>query len=329
MSISSHPRVAVIGASGIGKHHAKWWNLEGAGVVAFLGTSDDSVAATAEALRKLFGFTGRGYTDLEDMIEAERPEIVDVCSPPPCHFDHARAAIEAGCHVLCEKPFVFDPALPRETLIAQGQELIDRATTKNVRLGVCTQYVVSARMIREIWKESRSHIRASRYKVHLASPAKDRAPDPERVWIDLGPHPLSGLQELSHGGEILWDTVQTRFDGYEARATFTARRISGEPIECELITGNTTGRPSHIREVALDGCRFVIGGENDADGVYCACIDTDDGHYVEPDFMRALIRDFLAGTPAADGPAGLTNLDWLLRILEIARGTATSTRTAP
>ena len=121
--------------------------------------------------------------------------------------------------------------------------------------------------IRKIWKESRSHIRASRYKVHLASPARGRAPDPERVWIDLGPHPLSGLQELSHGGEILWDTVQTNFDGYEARVTFTATRISGEPIDCELITGNTSGKPSHIREVALDGYRFVIGGENDADGV--------------------------------------------------------------
>ncbi len=319
MSMGLHARVAVIGASGIGKHHAKWWHLEGADAVAFLGTSEDSVAATADALRGLFGFTGRGYTDLHDMLEAERPEIVDVCSPPSCHFDHARAAIEAGCHVLCEKPFVFDSALPRETLIEQGQELIDRADRKGVRLGVCTQYVVSARTIRRIRNESHGPIRASRYKVHLASPSKGRAPDPERVWIDLGPHPLSGLQELSQDGEILWDTVQTNFDEYEARATFTARRISGESLDCEIVTGNTTGKPSHIREVTLDDSLFVIGGENDADGVYCACIDTDDGHYVEPDFMRTLIRDFLAGTPATDGPAGLTNLDWLLRILEIAR----------
>ncbi|MBN2307883.1 MAG: Gfo/Idh/MocA family oxidoreductase [Candidatus Hydrogenedentes bacterium] len=319
MSSSQGTRIAVVGASGIGKHHAKWWALEGAEVCAFVGTSEESVGRAREGLQGLFDFTGRGYTDLDEMLERERPDIVDVCSPPRWHFAHAAKAIDAGCHVLCEKPLVYDPALSREELLAQARDLVTRAEHAGKRFGVCTQYVVCARMVRNIWKQSRSDRMASKYRVHLASPAKGREPDPARVWVDLGPHPISGLQELSHDGEILWDTVRTEFSGYNAIARFTAKRVTGEPIECELITGNTTEPPPHVREVTLDDCTFVIGGENDADGVYCARIDTEEGAHVEPDFMRVLIGEFLAGEPAADGNAGIINLDWLLRILEIAR----------
>ena len=321
MSTNAATRVAVVGASGIGKHHAKWWALEGADVCGFVGTCDASVAKTTETLKGLFPFEGRGYTDLAEMLDAEKPDMVDVCSPPALHYDHVRASLAAGCHVLCEKPFVYDREVPHDTLIEQARDLVERAAKAGLRLGVCTQYVAAARIIRGIWKETRSDHMANFYKVHLASPARDRGPDPERIWIDLGPHPLSGLQDLTHGGEICWDTVKTDFDGYGARATFTAKRMSGETIDCEVITGNTTEAPPHIREVTLDDYRFVIGGVNDADGVYCAKIESGDDARVEPDFMRLLIREFLAGTPMADGAVGVTNLEWLLRILAIARKT--------
>ena len=39
-------RAGVIGASGVGKHHAKWFHALGCEVVAFAGTSAQSVAAT-------------------------------------------------------------------------------------------------------------------------------------------------------------------------------------------------------------------------------------------------------------------------------------------
>ena len=43
-------RVAIAGASGIGKHHAKWFHRGGAQVVGFLGRSRESVAATERVL---------------------------------------------------------------------------------------------------------------------------------------------------------------------------------------------------------------------------------------------------------------------------------------
>ena len=64
-----------------------------------------------ELVRKIkdkFGFR-KATTNWEDVI-AERCDIVVVGSPVGKHHLHAKAALEAGSHVLCEMPFTIDPA---------------------------------------------------------------------------------------------------------------------------------------------------------------------------------------------------------------------------
>jgi predicted dehydrogenase len=43
------------------------------------------------------------------MLEAVKPDVVSVCSPNRFHFEHVMAALEAGCHVMCEKPPAMTP----------------------------------------------------------------------------------------------------------------------------------------------------------------------------------------------------------------------------
>lgn len=59
-------------------------------------------------IKNKFGFE-RATTDWHEVIAAE-PDIVVVGSPPGRHHEHAKAALEAGAHVMCEKPFTIDPA---------------------------------------------------------------------------------------------------------------------------------------------------------------------------------------------------------------------------
>ena len=61
-----------------------------------------------EKIRDNFGFA-KATTDWRDVIE-ERPDIVVVGSPPGYHWEQSKAALEAGAHVMCEKPFTIDPA---------------------------------------------------------------------------------------------------------------------------------------------------------------------------------------------------------------------------
>lgn len=46
------------------------------------------------------------YTDYKQLVADPEVDLVVVSTPPGYHFEHAKAALEAGKHVLSEKPFV-------------------------------------------------------------------------------------------------------------------------------------------------------------------------------------------------------------------------------
>jgi predicted dehydrogenase len=52
----------------------------------------------------------RIYDDLGLMLDGEAPDFVDIASPPAFHAVTIRSALEAGVHVLCEKPLCLDLA---------------------------------------------------------------------------------------------------------------------------------------------------------------------------------------------------------------------------
>jgi hypothetical protein len=323
--------VAIIGAGGIGKHHAKWWAIEGAEVCAIAGTSHESLAKAEAGLKALFPYDGRSYTDIALLLERERPDIVDVCSPPHWHYAHVRQALEAGCDVLCEKPLVYDREMPIEDLKRQAKALLGLAADRRRRLGLCTQYSVGARMFLDIWRERFGDEPIQRIYGHLESPAKGRPADPERVWVDLGPHPLSVLQRVAPGCHMT--DLTTTFEGYEARARFRLSHVvevmkerlgrSDEPIrylDCEVVTRNSVDPPQNVREFRFNDYSFKVDGVTDKDGIYCARIVTPDGEYIRPDMMRLTVREFLQADWIGNGVAGEVNLILLLEILRAARG---------
>ncbi len=38
------------------------------------------------------------------LIDKTKPDIVSVCTPPALHLEHSTLAMNAGCHIFCEKP---------------------------------------------------------------------------------------------------------------------------------------------------------------------------------------------------------------------------------
>ncbi|OGO51722.1 MAG: hypothetical protein A2148_02860 [Chloroflexi bacterium RBG_16_68_14] len=72
----------------------------------------------AEALAKQYGIP-QVYRDWREMLEKERPGVVSVCLPNVLHREVAVAALEAGAHVLCEKPLA--------TSVAEAHEMFDAA----------------------------------------------------------------------------------------------------------------------------------------------------------------------------------------------------------
>ncbi len=309
-------KIGVIGASGIGKHHAKWWDMEGGKVCGFVGTTPDSVARTRDLLTDMFGFTGGAYTSLETLLDREEPDIIDVCSPPRFHYDHVMEALDAGCDCLCEKPLLFHPEIPGDELIDEARVLVNKARAAGLRLGMCSQYYTSADTCARILRDNADEDAIKAYRGHIATPADGENGDPYATWIDLAPHMLAGVEALVPTGRIDFGTVVYAQSGRGARASFVMTRTDAPDVECEIITERTTGEsdPTHIRRFDINGKRFDIRGENDDSGVYHAVYETPWGPAERPDPMRLLIGGFLSGSTPIDAAAALRNLTGLLRI---------------
>jgi len=94
-------RVGIIGAGSIAQAcHGKGY---AAHPQAELVACADPVRARHAEMRELFGDI-RGYTTYKEMLAKENLDVVSVCTPNKFHAAATIAALEAGCHVLCEKP---------------------------------------------------------------------------------------------------------------------------------------------------------------------------------------------------------------------------------
>ena len=81
--------------------------------------------ATGRAMADRFGIP-TVYTDMDRMLADPAIEMVYVASPNAIHYSQTKAALLAGKHVLCEKPFA--------PTVAEADELIALAKEKNLLL---------------------------------------------------------------------------------------------------------------------------------------------------------------------------------------------------
>lgn len=115
----SRLRAAVIGAGYIGRFHAqKWAQLEG---VELVGVTD-SDAGRARAVAAETG--AAAFADYRDLFG--RVELVSVAVPTECHYPVARDCLEAGVHVLLEKPIT--------RTVAEADRLVDLARGRGLLL---------------------------------------------------------------------------------------------------------------------------------------------------------------------------------------------------
>jgi len=116
-------RVAVIGLGLIGNRHA--WAYEHHPRVDLVCVCDqDSDRARRAAER----FGCEAETDFGRVAARADLDLVSVCTPDPDHFEPALAMLQAGHHVLCEKPLTMQ--------YPQAQRLVDEAASRGLTLSV-------------------------------------------------------------------------------------------------------------------------------------------------------------------------------------------------
>lgn len=317
-------KVAVLGASGIGKNHARWFHQHGCEVVAFLGSSAESVARTRETLQAGFGFAGRGYTDLTELLREATPDIVCVSTPPPQHLAQVLASLQAGAHVLCEKPLVYDPQIAPDELVKQAQQLVDEARSRGVLLGTQMQYGPALPHLLRAANVEGKNVRDYEMLMETKN-IKDKR-DFEQIWIDLSPHALSVLQKL--GGPkatIDIDSIDATIGERESIALFTVFRPDGAPIRARVIVRFDPAANPPQRYFGFNGTRIGYAGRKNAAGDFVSFLTAPDGTEIElPDLVDLLIGDFVRACRSevavpVSGAEGAQNVAWQLQIAGQAR----------
>ena len=102
-------RIGVIGVGFGSVVHIPAFQSEGLEVVAVCARNE----ARAEAAANFFNIP-HVFSDFQRMLEMPDLDAVSIVTPPALHHEMALAALNAGKHVLCEKPFALNSVQARE-----------------------------------------------------------------------------------------------------------------------------------------------------------------------------------------------------------------------
>lgn len=90
-------RVVIIGAGMIGAVHRRASLLANGDLVGVLASNEGST------LRAAFKWGTEPMASLDQLVDL-KPDVVHVCTPNALHAEQVKAAVDAGAHVICEKP---------------------------------------------------------------------------------------------------------------------------------------------------------------------------------------------------------------------------------
>lgn len=310
-------KVAIIGVRGVGKFHAQWYAKEGCEVVAFVSSRPETLVENEKSLRAVVpDFQGRGYTDLNDMLDGERPEAVSVCSPHHLHAEHCFEALSRGIHVLCEKPLVWFGSDKLNETLEQSRKVVNLAIGKGLKFAVNTQYMAAAPYLLRILDEQNLPKIPKQITLTMEAKLRERDTSGVNLWVDLAPHPLSVLSALfpnaeldlenavfEEGNDSLVAHFTVRFQTHQIPVTIRVRRHSGE-LE---------------RSVAWDEFKVKFLPFVDENGIYRIQLAWENACQVVEDFMQVSIRQFVRsvlgeGSPLCDAKTALLQMEWLIAL---------------
>lgn len=101
MPTSPSLRVATVGTGYFSRfQYAAWKRIKEVELVAVCNRS----IGPAEELAEYYQIPGV-YQDFEQMLDTEKPDLVDIITPPETHSQYVRAAVKRNIPVICQKPF--------------------------------------------------------------------------------------------------------------------------------------------------------------------------------------------------------------------------------
>jgi len=235
-------RTAVIGTGFMGRVHLEALRrVENVDVVEIAATSQEKAKAAAAGFNVL-----NATADWREVMADPSIDAVHVATPNVSHYEIAKAVLESGKHVLCEKPLAMN--------VAEAQELTDLVAAKKLRGGLCHNLryypmVQQMRRMREAGAFGEILVVQGTYSQDWMLYESDwnwrvdpKVSGPSRVMADIGSHffdmaeHVSGLKvtEVCSDLQIFYPTRKQPKGGGES---FSGKLgAAGETVDTKVVT---------------------------------------------------------------------------------------------
>lgn len=198
------------------------------------------------------------FATVEELLARSAPDILVVAAPTGHHAALARAGLEAGCHIFCEKPFADD--------LGEARALVSLAGARGRRIVVNNQY----RFMRShaaarariggpdfgalLFLDARQTIRAD-----ARTEAGWRGRDPRRTCKDFGTHVFDLCRFFFGADPRAVDARMPRGDNLGGPDFLNLIRLEFPGDRVAQITLDRLARgPQRYLELRLDGSRGAI-----------------------------------------------------------------------
>jgi predicted dehydrogenase len=228
-------RIGIAGAGLMGRWHARYARQLGASIIGVV----DPNRPPSELKQRFRGAVP--FSDTKPLLQLQ-PDILHVCTPLKTHEDIVEMALEAGIHVLVEKPLA--------PTAKSAERLVAKAAERNLLLTPVHQYVFQDGVVRAAASLQRigtplhfDAVICSAGGNHLREEQLDD------LAADILPHPLSLLDNFFPGilANIEWMSIGSTSG--ELRITGADRALSvsilvslhGRPTESSVRLTGTKG----------------------------------------------------------------------------------------
>jgi predicted dehydrogenase len=172
----------------MGRHHIAGYQTHPQAEVVAITDTDE---ARLEEVGNTYGVAQR-YTSAERMLKQEQLDVVSVATPNVLHKPQTIAALEASCHVLCEKPMAMSAQEARDMLAAAsraGKRLMINFSYRFTEQSMALKQQVDSGLLGDIYY-GRTIWHRRRWTRNLGSWFGQKALAGGGPLIDLGVHRL-------------------------------------------------------------------------------------------------------------------------------------------
>lgn len=234
---ASGAEVAILGAGLMGRWHAATVRKLGSRVVAVVDT--DLGRARTLASR----FDAAAFASTQAMLDRVRPKAAHICTPLGTHVASSEQLLDAGCHVLCEKPLAADAA--------NVERLLERAAAARRVLCPVHQFALQRGVRNLVGRlEELGAIRRIAFTFCSAGGVHLPPEELDNIVLDMIPHAFSVLSRIFPGtqlADISWQTLRPAAGELQAIGVLGETSISmsfsmsARPTEASATFAGTRG----------------------------------------------------------------------------------------